>query len=900
MATTPFPLGVYVGSPNGNDPTAEAAFESQYAAFVQDMGGARPQFMDTFTDFSQDPSSWGASASWNAWSWAQTGAAYVGPASGTVPVVGVPLASDAGGWSNVDTFYQQIVSGQYDSDYTAIVDAWAQNGYKTAQFRIGYEFNGNFMPWAPGNSSSPTAQADFVAAFQHVADLIHAAGAADGITAQVVWNPSDINSGVDPTQYYPGDKYVDIIGTDAYSPAYPDDLTTWSSATATTPGPQAADQGTWAASVTDLEHFWQYSNASQWNPTPGLGSAGWSLENAIAFAKLHDKPLTIAETGAGSSATGLGPADDPSFPQWLASALATAKAEGVTIQNVNIWDTDVSDGSWGFSGGEKPLEQAAWGQYFGAVPGGGTTVTPPAAPVVALGAGPDTLTLFVSEDAWQGDAQFTVAVDGTQVGGVQTVAAGALLGVGQSQAFEIAGTFAAGAHSVTVDFLNDAWGGSAATDRNLYVTGASFNGTAVAGAVLTEKVDGPQTFSFQGSGSIPTISLGSGADVLALSVSEDAWQGDAQFTIAVDGTQIGGVQTVDGAAAHGAGLSQTFAIDGTFATGSHTVTVDFLNDAWGGTAATDRNLYVTGASIDGTAIAGASLTELSNGPQSFRFGEGAVPSFSFTDSQGSLFTTPVISFGSVAFYAGDTGLDNNVYQWVQGGVHNVSTGAWGYVSTADLTDNTGASYAMHGFVEADATLGGATSAAGQAASLTIDTAQRGTILLGAGNYDVAFTAADGWGSAAENAVALTMGSGDDVLSLVGADGGTNAVVHAGSGSDTMQFTGTAAVTVYGGSGTADVTAGAGTNSFVAGSGALNVTAGGGVDRFVFHAGAGMMSIADFSAALGDTLQVDASLVGSMQQQVQAGGLMITFGTDTQHGILLRGLGSLAPNAIQAI
>lgn len=898
MATTPFPLGVYVGNPNGNDAGAETAFQNQYNAFVQDMGGARPQFMDTFTDFSQDPSTWGANASWDAWSWAQSGANYVGPTSGTVPVVGVPLASNAGGWSNVDTFYQQIIAGQYDADYTGIVNAWAQAGYKTVQFRVAYEFNGNFMPWAPGNSSSPTAQADFIAAFQHVANLIHAAGAANGITAQVVWNPSDINWSVDPTQYYPGDKYVDIIGTDAYSPAYPLDLTTWSGATTGTPGPQASSQAAWASSTTDLEHFWTYSNGSQWSPTPGLGSSGWSIENAIEFAKLHDKPLSISETGAGSSATGLGPADNPAFPQWLAQTLTAAQAQGVKIQNVNIWDTDVSDGSWGFSNGEKPQEAAAWGQYFGT--GNTTTVTPPTIPAVTLGTGPDTLTLSVAQDAWGGNAQFTVAVDGTQIGGVQTVDAAALHSTGQTQSFEIAGNFAAGTQSVSVDFLNDAWGGTAATDRNLYVTGAAFNGAAIAGVSLAEMQNGAQGFTFQGVGSIPTVTLGSGADILAVSVSQDAWQGSAQFTVAVDGVQVGGVQTIDSAALHGAGLSQNFDIAGNFAAGGHTVTIDFLNDAWGGTTTTDRNLYVTGTSINGTPVAGGTLTELSAGPQSFSFQQAAISSLSFTDSQGDTYSGPVPDTGSETLYAGQTGLNNNVFQWAWNGVHYVAADAWGYVSTVALTDNTGASFGLSNFVAADATLSGGPTAAGQAASLTIATAQRGTIVLGSGNYDVSFTAANGWGSAADNTVALTMGSGDDVFSLTGSNGQTNAVVHAGSGSDRMSFAVTNSVTVYGGSGTAEAVAGPGVNTFVAGSGTLNVSAGTGIDSFVFHAGAGLLSISDFSVAFGDTLQVDSALLPTMQEQVQSGGLMISFGADTQHGIFLQGVSSLQQSAIHAL
>ena len=58
---------------------------------------------------------------------------------------------------------------------------------------------------------------------------------------------------------------------------------------------------------------------------------------------------------------------------------------------------------------------------------------------------------------------------------------------------------------------------------------------------------------------------------------------------------------------------------GNFGAGNHTVTVNFLNDAYGGTASADRNLYVDRATINGKAIAGASLAEYSTGAQSFTF-----------------------------------------------------------------------------------------------------------------------------------------------------------------------------------------------------------------------------------------------------------------------------------------
>ena len=47
---------------------------------------------------------------------------------------------------------------------------------------------------------------------------------------------------------------------------------------------------------------------------------------------------------------------------------------------------------------------------------------------------------------------------------------------GQSETFTFKGSFGPGAHDLAVSFLNDAYGGTPITDRNLYVNGASYNG----------------------------------------------------------------------------------------------------------------------------------------------------------------------------------------------------------------------------------------------------------------------------------------------------------------------------------------------------------------------------------------------------------------------------------------
>ena len=251
-----------------------------------------------------------------------------------------------------------------------------------------------------------------------------------------------------------------------------------------------------------------------------------------------------------------------------------------------------------------------------------TTTTTPAASTapVTIGSGSDTLVLNIAEDAYKGDAQYTVSVDGTQIGGTQT--AGAQQSAGATQTVNVLGNFAAGNHTVSVDFLNDLYAGTPQTDRNLYVDGATLNGSAVSGSNLTLLSAGTQNFTFTkaAAASAPAAtpaagSLGSGSDSFTMGISEDAWQGDAQYTVDVDGQQVGGVQTAT--TSHSAGAIQSVTVNGNWGSGSHTLGVTFINDLYGGTPTTDRNLYVSNVAYDGNAATPASASILWDSTDSF-------------------------------------------------------------------------------------------------------------------------------------------------------------------------------------------------------------------------------------------------------------------------------------------
>src|SRR6185312_16231680 len=76
--------------------------------------------------------------------------------------------------------------------------------------------------------------------------------------------------------------------------------------------------------------------------------------------------------------------------------------------------------------------------------------------------------------------------------------------------------------------------------------------------------------------------IGSGSDQLKLSISEDAYNGDVQYEVFVDGTQVGGIKTAH--ASHAAGQSDQLTVLGNWGSGPHDASIVFLNDAYNGTS----------------------------------------------------------------------------------------------------------------------------------------------------------------------------------------------------------------------------------------------------------------------------------------------------------------------------
>ncbi len=118
----------------------------------------------------------------------------------------------------------------------------------------------------------------------------------------------------------------------------------------------------------------------------------------------------------------------------------------------------------------------------------------PRAPDVVTGTGPGSLTLAMSEDFFDRDAKFQVAIDGVAVPGVFDVVA--QNAKGQTQKFIFNGTYAPGLHSVTVTYVNSLAGSAPYLSRKLYFNGMTVNGAPGTNLAPMALHAGAHTMSF--------------------------------------------------------------------------------------------------------------------------------------------------------------------------------------------------------------------------------------------------------------------------------------------------------------------------------------------------------------------------------------------------------------------
>ncbi|MGG5819219.1 right-handed parallel beta-helix repeat-containing protein [Falsiroseomonas sp. HW251] len=211
----------------------------------------------------------------------------------------------------------------------------------------------------------------------------------------------------------------------------------------------------------------------------GSGTQGtWVTRNV----NVHDNTIIADEgpTGIGGGATNDGSIQFQGNDYNLSGSASFYYGGSISASQWQALGYDTSGSSYNASAG-TPVAPAS-------PPTGSSTPPAPAGDGSA-----NTLVLEISQDAWRGDAQYTVSVDGVQQGGVRT--ASALHGSGDVDVVEISGDWSNGEHSVSVAFVNDLWGNTLSEDRNLWVEAISYDGTRIGGdAVLYTQ--SAQSFGF--------------------------------------------------------------------------------------------------------------------------------------------------------------------------------------------------------------------------------------------------------------------------------------------------------------------------------------------------------------------------------------------------------------------
>ena len=207
------------------------------------------------------------------------------------------------------------VAGKYDDVFLSTARTLVRNSLADAVLRIGWEFNGEWMPWRADKDPG-----SYVQYFRRIVTLMRSV---PGQEFRFEWAPNHGRHAIDPTLVYPGDDYVDIVGMDVY------------------------DQ-IWNDGMRDPATRWAYYRDQPF----GLA---WH----VGFARAHGKPFAYSEWGIGEMPDGHGSGDDPYFITKMAEWFSR---EGALYHS--YWDATDPIYDAKISGGRFPLSAAAFRKAF--------------------------------------------------------------------------------------------------------------------------------------------------------------------------------------------------------------------------------------------------------------------------------------------------------------------------------------------------------------------------------------------------------------------------------------------------------------------------------------------------------------------------------------------------------
>jgi glycosyl hydrolase family 26 len=184
-------------------------------------------------------------------------------------VLSVPMLPASGGT------LASGAAGMYNEHFRRLARALVRHGLQKTVLRVGWEFNGSWSRWSAASSPS-----DFVGYWRQIVTTMR--GVAPGLRFD--WCPT-LGLGALPTeQAWPGDAYVDYVGSDVYDQAW----------------------GANGAVIPDHTERWNH-----------LLAQPYGLDWLAGFAAAHGKSITLPEWGAISRPDGHGGGDNPYFIQQM-------------------------------------------------------------------------------------------------------------------------------------------------------------------------------------------------------------------------------------------------------------------------------------------------------------------------------------------------------------------------------------------------------------------------------------------------------------------------------------------------------------------------------------------------------------------------------------------------------
>jgi hypothetical protein len=232
--------------------------------------------------------------------------------TGYTLAIGVPIIPTSSSGAPVGTLAQGA-TGAFNLSYIALAQTLVSEGLGNAYLRLGWEFDGSWMPW---NATNASAEASFAAYFRQI---VTAMRSVSGESFRFVWNPDAgafTQSGYSVAAAYPGNAYVDVIGLDAYDQSW---------ATPQTPA------NAWASTTLP------------------------SLTAAQQFASSNGKPLAFSEWGVTIRSDGHGLGDDPYYVNQM---VAWMRGNNVTYES--YFDANTGGVNSLLTGGSFPSSLAAF------------------------------------------------------------------------------------------------------------------------------------------------------------------------------------------------------------------------------------------------------------------------------------------------------------------------------------------------------------------------------------------------------------------------------------------------------------------------------------------------------------------------------------------------------------